>query len=152
NMDNFFNHLHLENSHDLVFLSYTSPKDQLLLYGTLKADFTFQEIPIQSDRALLMVLGWNTLLQNNVRDYSPYRSVAIATSVSEFIGTNRAQRGMIEALLAFATAVPQLKEAVDSDRLARQPQYMSATADGHLWHTIRRANGSWTGLEDVQGK
>src|SRR5438067_11275308 len=29
---------------------------------------------------------------------------------------------------------------------------MFATADGHLWHTLRRADGSWTGLEDVQGK
>src|SRR6266700_550437 len=152
NMDNFFNHLHLENSHDLVFLSYTSPKDQLLLYGKLKADFTFQEIPIQSDRALLMVLGWNTLLQNNVRDYSPYRSVAIASSVSEFIANFRAQRANIAAVLAVEAAIAQLNEALDSARQILPQETKATTNDGHPWHTLRRADGSWTGLEDVQGK
>src|SRR5438034_9662666 len=29
---------------------------------------------------------------------------------------------------------------------------MAATADGHLWHTLRRADGSWTGLGDVQSQ
>src|SRR5439155_1749565 len=152
NMNNFFNHLPLEISHDLVFLSYTSPKDQLLLYGKLKADFTFQEIPIQSDRALLMVLGWNTLLQNNVRDYSPYRSVAIATSVSEFITNFTAQRGKIAPVLAVEAANAQLNEAVDGAGVIVETQTMFTTADGHLWHTLRRADGSWQGLGDVQGQ
>ncbi|GHO92687.1 hypothetical protein KSF_027350 [Reticulibacter mediterranei] len=30
-----------------------------------------------------------------------------------------------------------------------ETQYMFATADGHLWHTIRQANGSWSGLDDI---
>ena len=152
NMDNFFNHLHLENSHDLVFLSYTSPKDQLLLYGKLKADFTFQEIPIQSDRALLMVLGWNTLLQNNVRDYSPYRSVAIASSVSEFITNFTAQRANIAPVLAVEAAIAQLNQALDSARQILPQETKATTNDGHPWHTLRRADGSWTGLGDVQSE
>src|SRR5437667_9125897 len=42
--------------------------------------------------------------------------------------------------------------AAAGDGTAGETQYMFATADGHLWHTIRRANGSWPALEDVQGK
>ena len=35
---------------------------------------------------------------------------------------------------------------------AGETQFMFTTSDGHLWHTLRRANGSWTGLGDVQGQ
>ena len=31
-------------------------------------------------------------------------------------------------------------------------QFMFATADGGLWHTIRQANGTWTGLGNVKGQ
>jgi hypothetical protein len=31
-------------------------------------------------------------------------------------------------------------------------QFMFATVDGGLWHTIRNADGSWTGLGDVKGQ
>src|SRR5437763_829486 len=51
-----------------------------------------------------------------------------------------------------ATPVALMKVASASDGTAGETQYMFATADGHLWHTLRRADGSWTGLEDVQGK
>jgi len=33
-----------------------------------------------------------------------------------------------------------------------ETQFVFTTSDGHLWHTLRRANGSWTGLGDVQGQ
>jgi hypothetical protein len=33
-----------------------------------------------------------------------------------------------------------------------ETQFMFATGDGHLWHTLRRADGSWTGLGDVQAQ
>jgi len=26
-----------------------------------------------------------------------------------------------------------------------ETQFMFTTSDGHLWHTLRRADGSWTG-------
>jgi hypothetical protein len=31
-------------------------------------------------------------------------------------------------------------------------QFLFATEDGHLWHTIRDANGKWEGLGDVNGQ
>jgi hypothetical protein len=31
-------------------------------------------------------------------------------------------------------------------------QFMFTTADGNLWHTIRQANGTWTGLGNVKGQ
>jgi hypothetical protein len=31
-------------------------------------------------------------------------------------------------------------------------QYLAAAEDGHLWHTIRRADGSWSGLGDVNAQ
>src|SRR5437016_11570779 len=42
--------------------------------------------------------------------------------------------------------------AATGDGVAGKTQYFFATADGHVWNTVRRAYGSWTGLEDVQGK
>jgi len=35
---------------------------------------------------------------------------------------------------------------------AGESQFMFATEDGHLWHTQRVPNGSWSGLGDVQGQ
>src|SRR5437763_15887403 len=51
-----------------------------------------------------------------------------------------------------ATPVALMKVASASDGTVGETQYMFATADGHLWHTLRRADGSWPALEDVQGK
>lgn len=31
-----------------------------------------------------------------------------------------------------------------------ETHFMFTTTDGHLWHTVRKADGSWTGLGDVQ--
>ena len=31
-----------------------------------------------------------------------------------------------------------------------ETQYMFATDDGHLWHTLRHADGTWAGLGDVK--
>src|SRR5437868_2641264 len=42
--------------------------------------------------------------------------------------------------------------AATSDGTAGETQYMFATADGHLWHTIRHADGSWQPLGDVQSQ
>jgi hypothetical protein len=33
-----------------------------------------------------------------------------------------------------------------------QAQFMFVTEDGHLWHTIRNSDGTWTGLDDVSGQ
>src|SRR5439155_15688229 len=42
--------------------------------------------------------------------------------------------------------------AAAGERSAGETQYMFATADGHLGHTLRRADGSWQGLGDVQSQ
>src|SRR5438105_3317743 len=52
----------------------------------------------------------------------------------------------------FAIPGPVTVVAATGDGVAGETQYMFATADGHLWQTLRRADGSWRGLEDVQGK
>jgi len=31
-------------------------------------------------------------------------------------------------------------------------QFLFRTADGHLWHTLRQADGTWTGLGDVNAQ
>jgi hypothetical protein len=33
-----------------------------------------------------------------------------------------------------------------------ETQFVLTTADGHLWHTLRRADGTWTGLGDVEAR
>jgi hypothetical protein len=38
------------------------------------------------------------------------------------------------------------------DAVNGQTQFMFTTTDGHLWHTMRNANGAWTGLGDVNGQ
>jgi hypothetical protein len=35
---------------------------------------------------------------------------------------------------------------------ANEAQFMFATEDGHLWHTMRHPDGSWAGLGDVNGQ
>jgi hypothetical protein len=35
---------------------------------------------------------------------------------------------------------------------AGEAQFMLATQDGHLWHTIRHGNGSWDPEGDVKGQ
>src|SRR5207247_2027065 len=82
----------------------------------------------------------------------PYRSVAIATSVSEFITNFTAQRGKIAPVLAVEAANAQLNEALDSARQILPQETKATTNDGHPWHTLRRADGSWTGLGDVQSE
>lgn len=66
NMDAFFNklQLHLDAGERLIKVSYTSPQDKIMLYGQLKADFTFQDIPVTDDRSMPMVLHWNGFVQS----------------------------------------------------------------------------------------
>jgi subtilase family serine protease len=38
------------------------------------------------------------------------------------------------------------------DGVAGETQFMFTTQDGYLWHTMRHADGSWTGMENVGGQ
>jgi hypothetical protein len=41
-------------------------------------------------------------------------------------------------------------QALDSARQIPSQETQATTNDGHPWHTLRHADGSWTGLGDVQ--
>lgn len=114
NMDKFFNKLHIENTGNVLNLSYTSPKDQLLLYGKLKQDFTFQEIPIQTDRAMTLLLSWNDVSQNFVQDYSLYLSNYILATLPELMTGTDVQVERVAVIQAVEAAVPKLSEALGS--------------------------------------
>ena len=58
------------------------------------------------------------------------------------LGDLKAQFGDPGAVVAVATA----------STVAGEVQFVLATADGSLWHGIRRADGTWTGLADVKGQ
>ena len=50
-------------------------------------------------------------------------------------------------------AIPgQVRAVAAANDLIGNVQFMFATADGHLWHTLRRADGTWTGLGDVNAE
>jgi hypothetical protein len=52
----------------------------------------------------------------------------------------------------FAIPGPVAAVSAAGDGVSGETQFMFTTTDGHLWHTMRRANGTWTGLGDVNGQ
>src|SRR5438046_3047334 len=61
-------------------------------------------------------------------------------------------QGLGDVQSQFTIPGPVRVVAAAGDGTAGETQYMFATADGHLWHTIRHADGSWKGLGDVQSQ
>jgi hypothetical protein len=47
---------------------------------------------------------------------------------------------------------PVAAVSATSDGVAGETQFMFTTTDGHLWHTMRHANGGWSGLGDVNSQ
>jgi hypothetical protein len=62
NMDKFFNKLHvadfIEAGEEFVSLTYTTPKETILLSGQIKPDLTFQEAELRSDYQKNLILDW----------------------------------------------------------------------------------------------
>lgn len=60
NMDKFFNKLHLNYStnQDHISLTYTTPKETMLLSGVVKPDLTFEEGELRNDYEKQLVLAW----------------------------------------------------------------------------------------------
>ena len=52
----------------------------------------------------------------------------------------------------FAIPGPVAAVSACGDGVSGQTQFMFTTTDGHLWHTMRRSDGSWSGLGDVNGQ
>jgi hypothetical protein len=55
--------------------------------------------------------------------------------------------GIVVPFLGHVAAV-----SAASDGVSGETQFMFTTADGHLWHTMRHADGGWSGLGDVNGQ
>ncbi len=60
--------------------------------------------------------------------------------------------GLGNVLGQFQVPGPVHAVSAASSGLPGQTEFMFATDDGHLWHSIRQASGAWTGLGDVQGQ
>jgi hypothetical protein len=52
----------------------------------------------------------------------------------------------------FAIPGPVTAVSATWDGTPGETQFMFATSDGRLWHTMRLSNGSWTGLGSVNGQ
>src|SRR5205807_355192 len=59
-------------------------------------------------------------------------------------------QGLGDVQSQFAIPAPVRVVEIGRESCRGETQYMFATADGHLWHTIRHADGSWEGLGDVK--
>src|SRR6266516_2700822 len=61
-------------------------------------------------------------------------------------------QGLGDVQSPFTIPGPVTVVAAAGDDTAGGTQHIFATTDGHLWHTLRRADGSWQGLGDVQSQ
>jgi hypothetical protein len=52
----------------------------------------------------------------------------------------------------FAIPGPVAAVAGAAGAVPGETQWMLTTSDGHLWHTARNPNGTWSGLGDVEGQ
>lgn len=126
NMDMFFNKLHLQNTlygdsatvggDRPLYITYTSPKDRLMLYGKLKPDFTFEEIPHEEDQALTAVLNSKTLLQSYPANDSLIHSGKIKDQSRELKKNVEAMQDRVNGLHVLKEGVKTLQEALDIGR------------------------------------
>ncbi len=90
NMDKFFNKLHVvdyfENGDEFVGVTYTTPKDTVLLSGKINPDLTFEEAELRNDYKIYLILAWERSYVNTLSiSFDKYKN----TSVQQlFEGTN----------------------------------------------------------------
>ena len=84
--------------------------------------------------------AWETCLKTSPRLWHTIRQA------------NGGWTGLGNVNSVFSIPGPVAAVSATSDGVTGETQFMFTTADGHLWHTIRQANGGWTGLGNVNSQ
>ena len=143
NMDKFFNKLHvvwdgIEDGN--VSLTYYHPKNQLLLSGRLLADLTFEEAPIEDDKAVHSILQWDKFNEANLRTYpdSTFENAALTAiqnwqqGIQERLAWLNNLSSIVSQSNTFVSTTAQvdtlLSQASDDDKATAKSNFDSSTS------------------------
>ena len=120
NMDKFYNKLHIENTAEQIYISYTSPKNEIMVYGRLKPDYTFDDIPINDVPALKMINSWPAFWSSNQQAYRGlFSQEEINTPINSLSADLTAIQRKIRAVQAIESGRDLLGQALDLARELR---------------------------------
>ena len=151
NMDKFFNKLHLDPDGDRINIVYKSPKDELMLYGELKPDFTFKEIQRERDRALTIALNWSG--SDNSRPYTYYVAddQNIATSPNTFASGLANIAAEIDKRNSVITTRDEFKTAIEAAwALAGKQEEQSEDEENQRETFKKRKSNVTTPLDNIE--